>query len=224
MKILKNKAFTLSEVLITLGIIGVVAAITIPTMISKYREKATITRVQKAYSLLSLAFRQITEEYGVTPTNYPGIEDSNANCYACAGIKRDLYKSQLGGHSRTNGYIYYLNGSVWFRPVSNLPSLDLNNGMTITFGHDRNCGGYWLQTGKLTACGMGSDILVDINGANNGPNTLGKDVFGFTTALDGIYPDGLKGGYAHGTCTLKGTGRGCAAYILSEKNQKYLKK
>ena len=33
----KNSAFTLAEVLITLGIIGVVAAMTIPTLISKYQ-------------------------------------------------------------------------------------------------------------------------------------------------------------------------------------------
>lgn len=34
-----KKAFTLSEVLITLGIIGVVAAITLPTLVANYREK-----------------------------------------------------------------------------------------------------------------------------------------------------------------------------------------
>ena len=35
---MKNKAFTLAEVLITLGIIGAVAAFTLPTLISKYQE------------------------------------------------------------------------------------------------------------------------------------------------------------------------------------------
>lgn len=35
-----KKAFTLAEVLITLGIIGVVAALTIPTLVNNYRKKA----------------------------------------------------------------------------------------------------------------------------------------------------------------------------------------
>ena len=39
-------AFTLAEVLITLGIIGVVAALTIPTLISKYQEKQTIVKLK----------------------------------------------------------------------------------------------------------------------------------------------------------------------------------
>ena len=40
-------AFTLAEVLITLGIIGIVAAMTMPSLIQNYQEKATVTRVKK---------------------------------------------------------------------------------------------------------------------------------------------------------------------------------
>ena len=46
-------AFTLSEVLITLGIIGVVAAMTIPVLMEKYQEHAIITRLKRVYSILS---------------------------------------------------------------------------------------------------------------------------------------------------------------------------
>ena len=45
MKILKNRAFTLAEVLITLGIIGVVAAMTIPTLITYTQKKETIAKL-----------------------------------------------------------------------------------------------------------------------------------------------------------------------------------
>lgn len=45
-----KKGFTLSEVLITLGIIGIVAAITLPTLITNYQKKTTATRVKKAYA------------------------------------------------------------------------------------------------------------------------------------------------------------------------------
>lgn len=43
----KLLAFTLAEVLITLGIIGVVAALTIPSLIAEYKEKQIVTRVKK---------------------------------------------------------------------------------------------------------------------------------------------------------------------------------
>lgn len=44
---MKKYAFTLAEVLITLGIIGVVAAMTLPTVVNKYREKETVTKLKK---------------------------------------------------------------------------------------------------------------------------------------------------------------------------------
>ena len=61
-------AFTLAEVLITLGIIGVVAALTIANLIQNYREKTTVTQVVKAYSTLSQAFEQAIEDNGTVDT------------------------------------------------------------------------------------------------------------------------------------------------------------
>ena len=43
----KAKAFTLSEVLITLGIIGIIAAMTLPSLVGRYQEKVTVTRLKK---------------------------------------------------------------------------------------------------------------------------------------------------------------------------------
>ena len=42
---MRYKGFTLAEVLITLGVIGVVAAMTLPTLIQEHREKARDTKV-----------------------------------------------------------------------------------------------------------------------------------------------------------------------------------
>ncbi len=50
-----KKAFTLVETLITLVIIGVIAAMTIPTLISKYHEQETVTKLKKAQSILANA-------------------------------------------------------------------------------------------------------------------------------------------------------------------------
>ena len=62
--LLKNKkAFTLAEILITLGIIGVVSAMTMPSLIQNYREKQTVTAVKKAYSEFSQAYAMTVQEY-----------------------------------------------------------------------------------------------------------------------------------------------------------------
>ena len=51
----KKAAFTLAEVLITLAIIGVVAAMTIPTLISNYKKQATETKIKRFYSIMTQA-------------------------------------------------------------------------------------------------------------------------------------------------------------------------
>ncbi len=57
-------AFTLAEVLITLAIIGVVAAITIPSLVQKYKERETVTRVKEFYSAFSQAYQLAILEHG----------------------------------------------------------------------------------------------------------------------------------------------------------------
>ena len=52
---LQKKAFTLAEVLITLGIIGVVAAMTLPTLVGEYQKKQTATQLKKFYSIMQQA-------------------------------------------------------------------------------------------------------------------------------------------------------------------------
>ena len=64
MKMRKNKAFTLAETLVVMGIIGVVAALTIPNLSSSTANKENVARVQKAYSTLNEAFERVQAEYG----------------------------------------------------------------------------------------------------------------------------------------------------------------
>lgn len=61
---MKNIAFTLAEVLITLGIIGIVAAMTMPALIGKYQEAALKSQFKKVYSLLFQSLRQMDVNNG----------------------------------------------------------------------------------------------------------------------------------------------------------------
>ena len=56
--------FTLAEVLVTLGIIGVVAALTIPQLISNHRKQEVVTKLEKVYSVMNQAIRTSEAEYG----------------------------------------------------------------------------------------------------------------------------------------------------------------
>ena len=60
-----KKAFTLAEVLITLGIIGVVAAITMPMLVSTYQERELVSRLKKDYSNISQSYAHSLVENGL---------------------------------------------------------------------------------------------------------------------------------------------------------------
>jgi prepilin-type N-terminal cleavage/methylation domain-containing protein len=64
--------FTLSEVLITLGVIGIVAAMTLPTLIQNAKEKATVAKVRETYAILSQAYKHAVAEYGTPEGWYTG--------------------------------------------------------------------------------------------------------------------------------------------------------
>lgn len=65
---MKFKAFTLAEVLITLTIIGIIAAMTIPALMHKYEEQITVTKVKEANSILANAFAMARIKNGDYPS------------------------------------------------------------------------------------------------------------------------------------------------------------
>lgn len=64
----KRPAFTLAEVLTTLGIIGIVAAMTLPNIITNYQKKVTVERLKKIYSVMQNAYLRSQNDNG--PAEY----------------------------------------------------------------------------------------------------------------------------------------------------------
>ena len=83
-----NKAFTLAEVLITLVIVGVIAALTIPTLINKTQKQEFVSGLKKSYSNLASVTNQIIAEEGLPRADIGGWASSSANIY-------NLYKKHL---------------------------------------------------------------------------------------------------------------------------------
>lgn len=194
--------FTLAEVLITLGIIGVVASLTIPVLIDKFEKQATIEGYKKAYSTLTNAVKMSETENGsIDGWDFPTTFDDNNQLLAFLKIYILPYMS-ISKRCELN-YNCFVKpkrpDEISFGPVSPVQYV-LNDGTAIEFF---NMGFAHAPTtaGKIS-------IFVDINGSKK-PNTMGKDVFSFLLAskaatyyngangdlarnvkIGGIYPDG----------------------------------
>lgn len=211
--------FTLAEVLITLAIIGVVAALTMPSLIGHYKEKQMITALKKTYSQLSQAIQMSQAE--------------NPGDYSPENVVKYLKSAKMcsgDDKSCTLNKYKYLNGSN----QPNWGALDiwqpdyaqLTDGTIIRFAVTTpNCNGVRGTSEALKHfCG---DISVDING-NKGPNIMGQDVFFFNITTLGLIPFGTKEETSYpfeNACKNKenASGLGCAAWVLQNENFDYLR-
>ena len=198
----KNTAFTLAEVLITLVIIGVIAAITVPTLINKTNNQETVSRLKKAYSILSQATNLIIAEEG-NPTGEGGWLSDAPVWYSFSDNGYNLYKKHLinakecGRNSgcfnqMEQGHYKNVSGEPfnWSTDDSAYRKLILSDGVQVAFFNTNH-------------------IMVDLNGEKK-PNQLGKDVFCFT-----IYNTGLKPNMSD-DCKSGDVGWGCALKVLRE--------
>lgn len=217
--------FTLAEVLITLGIIGIVAAMTIPTLLAKLTEDRTVTQLKAVQSILSQTIRSAEEEYGSMEgwgiTDYDeasailiadklkpfmkvaldcGVNDEDAHC-----APNMVYKL-LRGANETN----YATNSI-----SYTYKLVLMNGSSI-----------YIRGGQPGAKSI-AVFYVDTNGKAK-PNTWGRDFFQFYYLPEkGLFPAGHPEQSAETTvnsCNKNNSGYACAYYVLHNGNMNYLHK
>ena len=240
-------AFTLAEVLITLGIIGVVAAMTMPTLVGKYQEKVTISKLKKMNTVLNQAFQMAVKDHGTpdlwgysssvlgdNPTDEEkeqAAKGKNIVIDKFAPYLKTVSICYQGTECRnTSKYIrtrYSLDGtefSRWGHPAIILADGAIiqdfymsSPSCTVSAGDSRQ---------YRSVCG---EIFVDINGVAP-PNATGKDVFGFRITKYGVYPAGDAEDtyrsfdeYCNITKTNELNGYGCAAWVIYNENMDYLK-
>lgn len=207
-------AFTLAEVLITLGIIGIVAAMTIPTLSQKLYEKRTVTQLRAVQSILAQAIKAAEAEDG--EVEGWGLKQDrskeDAELIAEKLLKHMKVAHDCGTEPDTNGFCFpnitytYLNGNKTpnYASQDNYYKIILNNGASIFIqsypDNTDNDEGYL-------------NFNVDINGPKP-PNTVGKDLFDFNYSKGSVRPNGAPGSYGDGKCDKKKSGWGCAYYVL----------
>ena len=164
-------AFTLAEVLITLGIIGVVAAMTMPSLVANYEKKRTATAVKKAYSELSQALKLAEVDYGdMEYWDYPDGFDIEENKAFVNRYITPYYK----------GVTMLQDGSVpGWTTISTTGINFISSNGTIFSGKPNNSKAFF--------------VLVDINGFKR-PNKMGTDIFYFATSTGKLMPDGWEDG------------------------------
>ena len=230
-KLSRKVAFTLAEVLITLGIIGVVAAITLPTLIQKYREKQTVVAVKKAYSEFSQAYLMTIQEYD----SLTNLVDKNKSLKANAlttyqEVTKHMKKVKTCDTDRNcMGENYYSLNGVTNTDVGNMNNYNIQTGI-LADGTS-----FWILSNIRSNGVYNGQILVDVNGHKK-PNRLGIDAFLFIVLENGkVVPNGidipeLNDWYSRGNykeCNMKSNdkynGYGCTALILKNENMNYTK-
>ena len=174
-----QRAFTLAEVLITLGIIGVVAAMTMPSLINATHDKQYITAYKRGLATMSQA---IAINYALE--NVDLSSDTSA---------LEIFKNRMN----VTG-LYHDGDIIYF-----------NDGTSVgKFGVSNGSGGY-TPWGKSTAdvkqCtdpsspgsaeGLADSctgIGYDVNG-KKGPNVVGKDMFLINFTKQGVVPGDERG-------------------------------
>ncbi len=169
-------AFTLAEVLITLAIVGVVAALTLPNLIANYQKKQTATQVKKVYTTLSQVIqRAIVDNGDVSLWDVPErvtIETSvdfaqkyfkpYLNVVKDCGIKTD-------GECKLT--VNALNNQLPPSLGEPATKLFLNDGTELI-----------LRAPQIHGDRVLAFVYIDINGTSN-PNRVGKDIFQFELHL-----------------------------------------
>ena len=176
----RNIGFTMAEVLITLGIIGIIAAITLPVLIGNYQKKVTVTKLKRTYTVIAQTIERSKVDYGDV-----------------SGWRLDEI---AGSGQASEEYIINLFVSQFWEPW--VPKIQgVFYGSTKEFGYDK-INGYTPDDSKLKwyvlndGTVVGIDILVyvndddvvdglntvgyyvDINGLTK-PNKYGRDIFLF---------------------------------------------
>jgi prepilin-type N-terminal cleavage/methylation domain-containing protein len=199
-----KKGFTLAEVLITLGVVGVVAVLTVPGVMKNYANRMYVSQLQKVYSQIAEAAQNMMNDEHVDDFT----ETSAANAGKPSGCPDDKTKCTYGVYAFFTNYFKTLKidcgpngdsscakGANFYRRLDNTYTTSGMYQCIQTVSGAVICGGY----NSSNKC---MSITVDVNGLAQ-PNVAGRDVF----AMD-IHKDGSISDYGSGCAA---NSKGCSA-------------
>ena len=182
------KGFTLAEVLVTIGIIGIVAAMTLPTVITNYQKKQTVIQLKKVYSILNQAIE--LSETANENVKYWNFEQSSADFF---NMYLRPYINTINSTTRgKTSSIKYTRPNK--KPASGITTFNYSNTEIVSLED-----GTTFYLPKTSTQNQYKSINVDINGYKK-PNRIGRDYFCFSILKDyGLVPYGYKKSSMMGT-------------------------
>ena len=218
-----KKAFTLAEVLITLGVIGVVAAMTLPVLINKYRERQYVVGLKKAVAIIDNAYRLAIYENGgsndfgyleaeyvpLPPEEGTGVYDKNAS------QNSEILLQNFSKHLKIIKDCGKDRGEECFPKTIKSPFSDQTWDLITKQGYARR----FVVLSDGMSIGLNkSYVYIDVNGLKN-PNTVGIDIFQIALNKNGIgyYDDGSEG-----TLKCYTNEFACSSWVILNDNIDYI--
>lgn len=223
--------------LITLGIIGVVAAMTLPNLVAEYREKQTAIQLKKSYSILQQAFISAERDNGPIETwDLAGFFKAEGAVNLMNNFLPYLKTAEVCSNEKDScvpSMYYYTDKKAYANLGADkrTAKLVLSDGTLVLFrSRAKNCDDNSVVSENPKFSKYCAWILVDVNG-KKAPNTLGKDLFAFNVFSSGIFPAGFDGDPALPFETLcrdiknngGSLGFGCTAWVMENENMDYLR-
>ncbi len=178
---MRKSGFTLAEVLVTLGIIGVVSAMTVPTLMQNYQKKSYITQLHKVYNEVQQASVNYMNQRNALNLIEAGLTSQNAvNEFITTQFKSVNHCDKASECFASLSEYKKLNGATVTLSVSDTNSYILPSGVAIR--------PLYMGNSNIVV-----NVLVDING-KNGPNVLGRDLF-----MMCLYKNGVIDEYSEGS-------------------------
>lgn len=170
-----KKGFTLAEVLIAIAIVGVVAAITIPTLISNIQKRVLVVQFKESYSILAQGVKLLLADEDSDRLSATSVWSSLPDNGCIMG--KNCSEEFMNGLRK---YIKFYDGSYGAHPVKYLNfdgeeflgvSATLHNGAMLLAASPRKV------PNNVACCGAYVfPFMIDVNG-KKGPNQFGRDVF-----------------------------------------------
>ena len=179
----KAYAFTLAETLIVIGIIGVVAALTLPNLNHATGDKEKVTKVKKIYSSLTDAFDRAQAVYGDYDTWFNDLDCGDlaaCNERFAKRVTEFMKVSKECGFGEgcfSNNPLLTINGKVCDETDSYLARLIEYQAYMVTLYDGSSIAFIWAND-RYGA------VRVDADGVNKGKNQIGNDIFNFSMEHD----------------------------------------
>lgn len=198
-----DKAFTLAEVLITLGIIGVIAALTIPTLMNNIQKNEYKAEWKKDYSVIAQAYEKVKQDEGGDLSSYfnSGLNYLGGNTEIADKMGKYLAYTEKCNIPNDGVYLNICNSNSTVDVTNFYKTLSGDYFAYYNLGH----GQYVLKDGtNLYFRTWNTDgyfgIFVDVNGYKKGPNVFGEDLLGMLVSKDKVMPMGVAGFGVANTC------------------------